>query len=282
MTSLDLEAEYNNRARVPEYPEIAKRWERAAQAYRSIAHAGLNLPYGPTPRQKCDIYHPDGGMRADTPLVVYIHGGYWQRGEREQYAHVAGELNQIGIAVALPSYDLCPAVRVGDIIGQIQDCLVMLWRHTGRRPVVTGHSAGGHLTAAMLAIDWSAVEGVPADLVRAGYAISGVFDVTPLIGTSLNEALGLTAEEAALVSVHDAVPHRTDIEFVAAVGGAESSEFIRQSRDMAAAWSAHGCKAEATIIRDANHFTIVDELTRPDSPMLTRIAALARTYSTSE
>ena len=111
-------------------------------------------------------------------------------------AFLAPALNAAGLDVAVPSYSLCPAVSVMDIVGEIRLCLAAIWKKTGKHPLVVGHSAGGHLTAAMLASDWSKVAGVPADLVRAGVAISGVFDVAPLIPTSLNEALRLDAEAA--------------------------------------------------------------------------------------
>ncbi len=279
MPTIDNEAEYNNRARVPEYPGIAERWGKASAAYRTRAHAGFNLPYGPGERHKCDFYHPAGGMTAATPLVVFIHGGYWQRGERQLNGHVAERLNALGIAVAVPSYDLCPAVQVADIVGQMQACLRMLWHMTHRRPVVCGHSAGGHLTAAMLAIDWSEVAGVPADLVRAGVAISGVFEVEPLVPTSLNEALRLTPEAARYVSLLDADLPRSGLELVCAVGGAESPEFIRQSRDCAAAWAKKGAKTSVLEVPGANHFTVMDEMTRAGSPLLAAIARQARMYS---
>jgi arylformamidase len=279
MPTIDLESEYNNRARVPEHPGIAERWGNASAAYRARAHAGFNLPYGPGERHKCDLYHPAGGMTATTPLVVFIHGGYWQRGERQLNGHVAEQLNAMGIAVAVPSYDLCPAVQVADIVGQMRDCLRILWRTTQRRPVVCGHSAGGHLTAAMLATDWSKFADVPADLVRAGVSISGVFEVEPLVPTSLNEALRLTPEAARDVSVHDVVLPHAGIEIVAAVGSAESPEFIRQSHDFAAAWAKEGAKTKVLTVPGANHFTVMDEMTRAGSPMLEAIARQARMYS---
>ena len=279
MNSIDYEAEYNNRARVPEYPGIAERWGGASADYRARAHAGFNLPYGPGQRHKCDLYHPTGGMMAVTPLVVFIHGGYWQRGERQLNGHVAEQLNALGMAVAVPSYDLCPAVQVADIVVQMRACLQMLWRATQRRPVVCGHSAGGHLTAAMLATDWSRIAGVPADLVRAGTAISGVFEVEPLVPTSLNGALRLTPEAARAVSVRDADLPRSGIELVCAVGGVESPEFIRQSRDCAHMWAERGAKTSVLEVPGANHFTVMDEMTRAGSSMLDAIARQARMYS---
>ena len=140
MTAIDHEAEYNNRARVPEHGQIGERWAKAAATYRARAHVGRDLAYGPGERHTVDLYHPAGGMTAATPLVVFIHGGYWQRGERIANAHVAEQLNAMGLAVAVPGYDLCPAVSIADIVAQMRDCLTMLWRLTRRRPISCGRA----------------------------------------------------------------------------------------------------------------------------------------------
>src|SRR5215475_6327822 len=122
---LDYEVEYNNRLRVPEHVEINARWQAASAAYRAIARAALDQPYGPGERNRYDLFLAG---EAHAPLVVYIHGGYWQRGDREDYAFLARELNAAGIAVALPSYSLCPAVTVMDIVGELRACLACLWQ----------------------------------------------------------------------------------------------------------------------------------------------------------
>ena len=198
MAALDLEAEYNNRKRVPAHAEHAARWQAASAAYRQAAKgAELDLAYGPSERNRYDLFRA-GDPKA--PLVVYIHGGYWQRGDRKDYSFLAKELNAAGIDVALPSYTLCPAASVMDIIGELRACLIAIWRKTGKHPVVTGHSAGGHLTGAMVATDWSKVADAPADLVRAGVPISGVFELEPLIPTSINDLVGLDAAAARAAS----------------------------------------------------------------------------------
>lgn len=273
---LDLEAEYNNRARVKNYAEIAQRWDKESAAFRGEAKgAELDLAYGPGERQRYDLFHPAAGA-AGAPLVMFIHGGYWQRGDRKSYSFVARELVKRGVSVAVPSYTLCPACSVMDIVAEMRACLKSLWEKTKKHPVVTGNSAGGHLTAAMVATDWTKLGGVPADLVRAGYAISGVFDVPPLVATSLNPALKLdaaTAREASPLFWPAPPKQRT---LVAAVGGDESQEFIRQSLDIALAWSRAGVKAECVVVPATNHFTIVDELVRPESAMLERVVGLAK------
>jgi arylformamidase len=272
MNAVNFEAEYNNRERVPEHVGIMQRWAAASVAARAELKADLDLPYGPGPRHRYDLFH---GASTKAPLVVYIHGGYWQRGEREANAFVARELVARGVSVALPSYTLCPDGTVREIISEMRAFLASLWVRTRQYPVIVGHSAGGHLAASLLAAGTPPVADVPADMVRAAYSISGVFDLVPLLGTSLNTALRLDDEAANAVSpIHWPAPAKS-CRFVAAVGGSESSEFLRQNLDMAGIWSAAGVKAECVVVPAANHFTIVDELARPDSMMLARVHELA-------
>jgi arylformamidase len=277
MSDLDYEAQYNNRARVPEHVDINARWQLASRDYRSQKQgAQLDIAYGPGERHRYDLF-PAAADPA--PLLVYIHGGYWQRGDRTEYAFLARELNTAGISVALPSYSLCPAVSVMDIVAELRSFLAALWLRTRIYPLVIGHSAGGHLTAAMLASDWSSIAGVPADLVRAGYAVSGVFDLPPLVGTSLNDALRLSPETARAASpLFWPAPAKARV-FAAAVGGLESEEFLRQSRAIVRSWRQAGVTAEDVVVANTNHFTIVDELTRPTSPLFKSVAALARTIA---
>ena len=162
------------------------------------------------------------------------------------------------------------------IVDEMRQCLAALWAATKQHPVVTGHSAGGHLTAAMLATDWRSVPGVPRDLVRAGCAVSGIFELAPLIATSMNAAVRLDPEAAAAASPLFWQPPPRGCTLVAAVGEHESSEFHRQSRAMAERWAAAGVATEYLPVAGANHFTVVDELTRPDSALFRRIVSLAR------
>lgn len=275
MAALDLEAEYNNRKRVPQHAEIQARWAAASDAYRKIAKADLDQSYGSGARNRYDMFHPASGG-SGAPLVVYIHGGYWQRGDRHDSGFIAKELNARGVAVALPSYTLCPAVGVMDIVGELRQCLKTIWEKSRQRPVVVGHSAGGHLAAAMLATDWSKVAGLPTDLVKAAYALSGVFDLSPLLPTSLNEALKLDPAKAREASPILWPPPSKASKLVAAVGGNESQEFLRQSLDIASAWSKAGVKTECVVVPGANHFTIVEELANAESAMVARIVGLAK------
>jgi arylformamidase len=274
VTAIDYEAEYNNRLRIADYRDIVARWQATSAAERGAAHADLDQPYGAGERQRYDLFH--AGEPA-APLVVYIHGGYWQMGGRQDTAFIARALNAAGIAVAVPSYSLCPAVSVMQIIEELRCCLAALWTATHKHPVVAGHSAGGHLTAAMLATDWTTVPGVPPDLVRAGCAISGVFELAPLIPTTINHAMRLDPEAASEASPLRWPPPPRGRTLVAAVGADETGEFHRQSRALTARWARAGVTTEYLSIAGTNHFTVVDELTRPASALFGRVVSLTRT-----
>jgi len=202
-TEIDYEAEYNNRARVPEHPAIFERWRAAAQAFReemaAQGRAELGLGYGRTPRQTIDLFLTGRDAGTVGKLAVFVHGGYWRSLEPETFSHVARGLLAHGISVAVAGYDLCPQVQVGSIIGEIRQACAHLWRRFEQRMFVYGHSAGGHLAACALATDWKAL-GMPADAVPAACAISGVFDLVPLIGISMNQDLRLDLAEARRVS----------------------------------------------------------------------------------
>lgn len=275
MAAIDYELEYDNRARVPAFASILADWQERSALTRARTPGARDIAYGPDPRHAYDLFEPAGsGDKA--PLAVFIHGGYWRTLDRKDFSFVAEALLTHGIAVAVPSYRLCPAVSVADIISDLQTFLLALHRDTGRKAAITGHSAGGHLTAVLLQTDWRRIEGAPIDLARFGYAISGVFDLVPLVVTSINDALRETSDSARLASPFHMPPPPRDRWLTAAVGGAESAEFIRQSVDMAERWSAACIPAEAIIVPKANHFTILEELARPDSAMTLRIADLAR------
>jgi len=244
----------------------------ASAAYRETAHAELDLRYGPGDRHRYDLFFAD----SDAPLVVYVHGGYWQWGDRTLYSFLAEGLNANGLTVAVPSYSLCPSVSVLDIVGQLRAFLAVLWKRTRAHPLVVGHAAGGHLTAAMTATDWREVPYVPDDLVRGGIAISGIFDLQPLVTTSINGAIGLDLETARDASPRFWPPPPQQRALTAAVGAAESSEFLRQSREIVGTWGAAGVDTEYLEVAGTNHFTILDELAQPRSQLSKCVSAMAQ------
>lgn len=275
MSPIDYEAEYNNRARVPEHPAILEQWTRDAAAYRDGArdhHAVIR--YGDGERNFIDLFRPE--RAAPSATVIFIHGGYWQGFHPSQFSHMARGLNAQGVAVAVPGYDLCPNVRVGDIVDQMRAaCRALAGEGSAQgRLIASGHSAGGHLAACLLATDWKAL-GLPAGLVPAAYAISGLFDLKPLLATRVNNALGLDEGEAERLSPINWTP-AAGTTFDAVVGGAESSEYLRQSAAITERWGQAGVTTRYEAVPGANHFTVTAPLADPDSPMTGRLASLAR------
>ena len=207
---VDYETEYNNRARVPDHAQIFARWASDAAAYRermqAEENAELGLAYGTGPRQTVDLFFPEA--TGHTPLALFVHGGYWRSLEASTFSHMAAGLNSHGIAVAVAGYDLCPQVTIGQIVNQIRTACLFLWRRFGQRLMVYGHSAGGHLSACMVATDWKKLDPkAPADLVPAGYSVSGLFDLGPLMHTAMNAELRLDEIEVARSLAHQLADH---------------------------------------------------------------------------
>jgi arylformamidase len=167
-------------------------------------------------------------------------------------------------------------VTIAEIIDQIRHACLFLWLRSGRRMMIYGHSAGGHLAAAMVATDWQSLyPKAPADLVPAAYSISGLFDLTPLLAVAMAQDLRL--DEAAARSVSPLFwPLPRGRVFDAVVGALESSEFLRQSRVIADAWAKGGAQTRYQEIAGTNHFTVLDALRDPHSDMVGRLAELAR------
>jgi arylformamidase len=275
--AIDWEVEYNNRARVPEHPQIFAQWTRDGAAYREETskdgRAEIGLKFGPSPRQTIDLFKPRGS--ADGPLALFIHGGYWRSLEPSSFSQMARGMNAHGVTVAVSGYDLAPQVSIGQIIEQTQQACLYLWRRFKKRIMVSGHSAGGHLAACMVATDWKALDAsAPADLAPVAYAISGLYDLAPLLHLATNADFKLDAAEARRISplfwpvakgrVLDAV-----------VGGAESSEFLRQSKIIADGWREKDVETRYEALPGMNHFTVCDPMTDRNSAMTKRLVELA-------
>lgn len=275
---MSMESEYNNRARVPEHPEIFTRWTRDAEAYRAAVSeencGTFDQVYGPGERQQVDIFWPKLGVRREgAPWVVFLHGGYWQAMNRKVFSHFARGLNGRGLVVAIPSYTLCPEVSMRGLVEGVRRCCAHLYAQTqGAGIILCGHSAGGHLMGLLM----SSSEGEPEPEVgvRAGVGLSSVFDLSPLLETGLNGALRLDTEEAQNLSPIHWMPVQNK-PVIAAVGGDESGEFLRQSRDFAEMWRRRGAAIRYWEIPGANHFTIVDPLSDPGSALVDVILGLA-------
>jgi arylformamidase len=264
----EMEYQYNPRVSVPEYPELAK--VRAAQArkVRASAKSWLNVAYGSSPRELLDIYAAD---QAAGPVLVYIHGGYWRSGSKEDNCNFVPTFTQRGATVVLVEYDLCPQVTVSDIVGQTRSAIAWTYKNIVRygadpaKLFIAGHSAGGHLTAMALAHDWEK-DGLPRDLIKGAVATSGVYDLQMVMQISVQEDVRMTPEIAAANSpiIH---PPRVKCPLLVAVGGAEPKGWQQMSEDYFQFSKQHGMNATYLVEPDANHYTMSEHLLDDQRPL---------------
>jgi arylformamidase len=266
MNRAELDAAYNNGDAVPDSPRFLKRWREASERVRARPDAQLDIVYGERPRARLD-YFPAGTMWP--ALFVFIHGGYWQRNEKETFAFVAEGPLHHGIDVATVGYTLAPDASLTDIVGEIHQALDYLCAQADtlgfdcERLYVGGWSAGGHLTAAAAAHPACA----------GGMPISGIFDLEPIALNYLNEKLRLTAAEIAALSP---LRHLSDCQkpLRLAVGGGELPELRRQSEVFARAARERDLPVQLTVLDGHHHFSILDELARPDGALTRELLAL--------
>jgi len=271
LSHAERDAAYNNTMAVKNSADLSAAREAASAEFRRAHPGHLDLRYGPKDRNTWDLFP---AANPNAPCIVFIHGGYWRSFDKSSFSHVAGPANAAGFDVAVPGYTLCPEVTLADIIDEIRQCCLFLGQRSGRRLVLTGHSAGGHLAAAMTATEWP-LYGARSDLIQACLSVSGLFDLRPLMATSYNNDLRLSPAGAMAASPLF-WPMTSRIPFDSWVGVEESFEFRRQARSLAAAWSGLGLSCRYEEVAGENHFSIGDLFARADHPMTQRLLELAR------
>lgn len=254
LSQAERDAAYNNNAAVADSPaQIAAR-DAASAAFRAAHPEALDIPYGTAPRQKFDLYP---AAAAGAPCLVFIHGGYWQRNSREQFAAYAEGPRAAGWSVAMPSHTLAPDASLSAIVAEIGAALDWLARegaaHGIAGPLVlAGWSAGAHLTALHLS----------HPKVVAGLAISGVYELAPIRDTFLNTALQITDAEIAALSPLRLSPARKSLTI--AYGTNELPALVHDSQSLHFLHAATGAPTTLIPISNADHFSILDELRAPD------------------
>ena len=278
LTADFVERGYNNRAAVADHPHWLAQYPELSAVTRARHRHLLDLRYGPGPLQTVDLFLPE---RMPGGTFVFIHGGYWRALDKADFHFVAGPLLEQGIAVAVANYDLCPAVSIAKIVDQCRQLMVWIARQGPRHGVpadnvvVGGHSAGGHLAAMMLATDWEAL-GLTRDPFVGGVTLSGVHDLKPLVLSSMNSDLRLTNAEAARISPVNHVS-LSPAPMLVAVGGAETSEFIRQAQLLWDAWPENAQPAAGPlIVAGRHHFNVVVDHADPESELTRATLALFR------
>jgi len=254
-----LDMAYDNTGAVADSQAYRARWWEASAIIRAEPESRLDLRYAVRPRATLD-YFPSGVTRA--PLFIFIHGGYWQRNEKERFSFVVPGPRSRGINVAVPGYTLAPEARLTDIVAEMRQALTFLVDRAGELDFdpnniyIGGWSAGGHLAA--LIVDHPALRGV--------IPISGIFDLEPIALGVLNDKLQLTtAEIAGLSPLRNPPAHSPPIRLF--VGAAELPELKRQSEEYASVARGRGLPVTLMILPGHHHFSILDELARPDGAL---------------
>jgi arylformamidase len=261
------DAQYNNRARIPEHPAILQAWSDDSALARQALRSVLDVPYGSHPSERLDIFPAAAPGAA---VLVYIHGGYWRALDKRDQSFIATPFVKAGATVIMPNYALCPAVRIQDIALQLVQALAWVYRHAAdygadpSRLVVAGHSAGGHLAAMLLACRWQQVGAdLPAQLVRGALSISGLFDLGPLRKAPFL-APDLQLTPACVRQLSPAAWPAPSGPLVALVGGDESEEFHRQNALIAQAWGPKTVRA-CEAVAQCNHMNVLNQLANPAS-----------------
>ena len=261
-----LDAAYDNTGQVAESQDYRARWMGASISLRAKPTSRLDLRFGERPRAMLDYFPAKPGA----PLFMFIHGGYWQRNEKERFSFTSLGPNAHGINVAVPGYTLAPQTRLTDIVFEMRQALTYLADHAAelgfdsKRIIVGGWSAGGHLTAAVA--DHPAVAG--------GIPISGIFDLEPIKLGVLNDALQLSDDEVTGLSPLNNFPARSPpLELFA--GGNELPELKRQSQDYAAAAQTRRLAVNLTMLPGHHHFSILNELENPDGALTKAVVQMA-------
>ncbi|QIE46542.1 alpha/beta hydrolase [Pseudohalocynthiibacter aestuariivivens] len=260
---MDLDDAYANMPYIPDANGYPPRWAASAADYRDklvdAGHARLDIPYGDTKRTAFDLFLPKGTPQG---LCVFVHGGYWLKFHRTFWSHFAAGPVARGWAVAMPSYDLCPDVRISEITRQIAQAVCVAAERVAGPIMLTGHSAGGHLVARM-----GLAGMLPAPVAgRIGHIlpISPVSDLRPLMGTAMNTDFRLTDDEAAAES--PTLYPAPNMPVTVWVGGDERPVFLDQARWLAEAWN-----AAHVVVPGQHHFDVIEPLRDPQSLLVERL-----------
>jgi len=268
----DWDDAYANGIHIPKSEAWPGVWEEAAAAFReqgvAQGQARLNLAYGSHPRQRFDLFMPEGNARG---LLVFVHGGYWMSLNKDVWSHCAQGALAHGLAVAIPSYRLCPHVSISTIGEDVAAAVTAAAEMAPGPIVLTGHSAGGQLVARLATTTSPLPAAIRARLARI-VPISGVHDLRPLMATRMNGTLRIDAALAAGESPALSSP-LPGTSLVCWVGGAERAEFLRQSALLANVWTGLGAATELVVEPDRHHFSILDGLTDPGHALVRALIA---------
>jgi arylformamidase len=277
-TAAEIDAEYDVEKAVPDFTIYARQYVGGSRAARARLRGFHKLRFGPSRDEYVDVFP---AAEPNAPVLIFFHGGYWRILAAEDFSFVAEGPVAAGVTVVVANYSLCPKVTIDEITRQAR--ATVAWTHRRIREhggdpgriYVSGHSAGGQLTAMCLLTDWERDYGLPRDVVKGGIAISGVFDLTPIKHTSMQPQIRLTDEEIQRNSPQFHI-RPAPAPLLVTYGGDETAEFCRQSEDFLSAWLAAGNHGSGLAQPGANHFTAITGFAMPDSGLCRAVFELMR------
>ncbi|MDA9478103.1 hypothetical protein XI03_27210 [Bradyrhizobium sp. CCBAU 65884] len=238
-------------------------WNGRSTAFRQASKCQLDLSYGAGPRDRLD-YFPSAEPKS-SPTVVFIHGGYWQRGDKSSYSFLAETFVKNGVSFAAINYDFCPGVRMTQIVDQARKAMAWLWHNVDglggdrEKLSIVGHSAGAHISGMMMTTNWpSFSEGLPQDLVKGAILVSGIYDLGPLLATSNNDQLHLDPDEAYSQSPVNQT-RISNVPQLVACGKDETQEFKWQSDRYVSIFRSLNRNISRHVV-PGNHFDVLNEL----------------------
>lgn len=267
----ERDKQYNARASVADFDACVREYTELSALARQQCVGVHDLRYGMGRAERLDLF-PVASARRPSPLLVFIHGGYWRSQTKEDAALMAKVFTDAGVAVATLEYPLLPEATLAEAVREVRSAVA--WLHANaaqygvdpQRIFASGSSAGGHLTGMLLAPGWQAGYGLPGNVIRGAVGLSGLYDIRPLCDTSINAWLRLHPEQAELLSPLFLLPE-APVPLVLAVGGLETDGFKNQTAAYEQAWRQKGYPVTRVPTPHCNHFNLLCELAKPDSPL---------------
>ena len=272
-TQEKLDQQYDQSFLVPNVNAFMETNAQDSEQIRAELDCILNVSYGPTVMERLDIFSV---AQKDSPVVIYHHGGAWNRSSKDQCSYMAPSLVAAGVNVLVLDFELAPTVSLDEIVRQNRAAIAWAWHSADEygwdrnRIHSVGHSSGGHICGMMLVTDWEGVYGLPADVIKSAAPCSGMYELEPVRLSHRNSYLDLTEQAAVRNSSIRHIPER-GIPITMAWGTGELDEFQRQNREFSAAWATAGHKVDSFVLDGLNHFEVGREIVNPDYPVFSNI-----------
>jgi len=260
-----LDRQYNNRLHVPDYATYMERWEVLSRQTEKEFPVVKNIPYAVLPREQLDIYP---SLHPSSKTLIFIHGGYWHKFDKSSFQFVGKAFRNYDITIVLINYPLAPDVSVDQIAASCRLAIHWLYQNISAyngdpgQLYIAGHSAGGHLSAMLLATDWRQFNLI-TDTIKGACVISGLFNLIPIRLSDINKVLNMETETALRNSPVHLLP-ATQCPLSIVVGSNETNELLDQSKELYTCWK-ESIPTEITQVPGLNHYSIVETMLDPQS-----------------